>query len=64
MKDKLAELVAAQISADEALKNLTAAISRFNDASEHVSKVSKEFGEMLKRLDIPYIDALEAEDNG
>lgn len=64
MKDKLAELIASQISADEALKNLTAAISKFTDATEHTCKVAKEFGEMLARLDIPYIDALEAEDNG
>lgn len=64
MKDKLAELIASQVAADDALKNLTAAIARFTDATEHASKVSKEFGEHLKRLDIPYIDALEAEDNG
>lgn len=64
MKDKLDELIASQIEADEALKNLKAAISRFNDAFGYASKISKEFGEMLARLDIPYIDALEAEDNG
>ncbi len=64
MKDKLDELTKAQISANDALVALSLSIRSFTDAIEYLNRVSKEFGEMLNRLDIPYIDALEAEDNG
>ncbi len=64
MKDKLDELTKAQISANDALVALNLSIRSFTDAIEYLNRVSKEFGEMLNRLDIPYIDALEAEDNG
>lgn len=64
IKNKLQEVTESQIAAEEALKNLSLAIDKYVDATAYVNRVTKEFGDILKNLDIPYIDALEAENNG
>lgn len=64
MKDKARELIDAQVAVFDCLNDLNKHIVKYKDAIVHLQRVAKEFGDLLNSLEVPYIDALEAEDNG